>query len=459
MWNINKILFFLFFCTIFLCCTKTEYPSEQIEIANRDLDEILASDTLHVATMRGVTSYFLYRNETMGYNYELISDFAKYLNVTLDIRLADTEQELTDLLSAGEVDIIAYNLYETKERKADFYFVFPRFSSHQVLIQRLGRSSLSDVIHLAGKDVHVKENSIYHRRLKDLNKEIGGTINIVFVPDSLTNDDLIWLTLENEIEFTIAYQNDARVHRVYYPQLDYQIPVGFTQHSGWLIDKNTPDLLAAFETWAELATTQRLQQRLESRYRVRNPYLAARRIPIPAGAISPYDDLFRKFAPIIDWDWQLLAAIAFHESTFDSSAVSHVGASGLMQLMPRTGEIFGLDSVSIFNPEENIRAAVYYIRDLNRLFRQVENKNERIKFVLAAYNAGRSHVFDAMALAEIYGKNPHIWDDNVEYFLEQKGNPEFHQDPVVQHGSFNASETVRFVDNVLDTYERYMRKR
>ena len=456
MWNINKILFFLFFCTIFLCCIKKKTEVSETTTVNRDLDAILVFDTLRVATMHGVTSYFRYRNEVMGYNYELISDFAKYLGVELDIQIVNTEQELTDLLSAGKIDLIAYNLYETKERKEDFHFVFPRFQSHLVLIQQIGRNSLSSVIHLAGKNVHVKENSIYHKRLSNLNKEIGGTINIVFVSDSLTNDDLIRMTLENEIEFTIAFFHDAAVHRIYYSQLDYQIPVGFIQRSGWLIGKNTPDLLAASKTWTKLASTQRLQQSLENQYKLRNPYLAAQRTPIPAGAISPYDDLFKKFAPIIDWNWQLLAAIAFRESTFDSLAISPVGASGLMQLMPRTAEQFGLDSVSIFNSEENIRAAVYYIRELNRLFSGVENRNERIKFILAGYNGGPFHVIDAMALTERYGKNPHIWYDNVAYFLEQKRNPDFHQNPLVQHGAFNAWETIRFVDNVLNTYERYM---
>ena len=425
--------------------------------ANRDLDEIFASDTLRVATMRGATSYFVYRNQTQGYNYELISDFARHLNLALDIRLVNTEQELIDLLSAGKIDVIAYNLVETKERKTDFYFVFPRFQTHKVLIQRAGRNALQNASQLAGKTVYASENSIFHRRLQALNKEIGGTIRIAFAPDSLTTHDLIRMTLDREIDYTTAFFRDAAVHRIYHPLLDYHIPLGFAQYSGWLISKNSPDLLAVFQYWAELPATKRLQWHLENRHIVRNRYLASQRTPTRQRTISPYDDLFRQFAPIIGWDWQLLAAVAFHESSFDSLAVSPAGASGVMQLMPRTAEIFGLDSVTVFNPEKNIRAAVYYLRELNRLFREVENRDERIKFILAAYNAGRSHIFDAMALARRYGKNPHIWYNNVAYFLYQKRNPYFHRNPLVRHGAFNAWETIRFVDNVLNTYERFMR--
>ena len=452
-------VFFLFLCAFFLNCTKeTEIPNAE-QTANRDLDQILTSDTLRAATMRGASSYFLHRSQILGYNFELISNFAKHLSVELDIQIVNTEQELIRLLSAGEVDIIAYNLFETKERKQDFYFVFPRFASHQVLIQRRGRNSLSNISHLAGKDVHVKENSIFHKRLMNLNDEIGGTINIIFAPDSLTTDDLILMTLNNEIQHTIAFKNHAVLHRNYSQHLNFHVPVGFTQHSGWLIHKNTPKLLTAFETWAKLPATARLQQRLEIRYKMSNPYLARRQTPIPEREISPYDDLFKQFAPEIGWDWRLLAAIAFRESTFNSASVSPVGASGLMQLMPRTAAIFDVDSTMIFDPEINIQTSVAYIGILNRLFRQVESKDERIKFILAGYNSGPFHVIDAMALAKRYGKNPHIWFDNVEYFLYRKKYPDFHQDAVVEFGAFNARETIRFVENVLSTYEKYTRKR
>ena len=453
----TQFLFFLFVGTFFLNCVQ-EKPEFTSEIQSRDLDSIIASDTLRVATMRGLTSYFLYRGSAMGYNYELIHDFAKHLNLNLDIRLANTEQELIELLSAGKIDLIAYNLVETKERKEDFYFVFPQISSHLVLIQRGGQNTLQNASQLAGKTVHVPENSVYHRRLHSLNEEIGGTIDIVLAPDSLNVHDLIRMTLDHEIDYTLAFFRDAAVHRLYNLGLNIHIPVGFTQHSAWLISKNSPELQAAVETWAELPATRRLQWHLENRHITRNRYLAAQRASANKRFISSYDELFQQFAPNIGWNWQLLAALAFHESTFNSDAISHAGASGLMQLMPRTAEQFGLDSISIFIPEENVRAAVDYLRALDRLFREIENPDERLKFILAAYNGGRGHIFDAMALAERYGKDPHVWDGNVQFFLYQKRNPDFHQNPLVQHGSFNAWETNRFVENVLNTYERFLNR-
>jgi len=202
-----------------------------------------------------------------------------------------------------------------------------------------------------------------------------------------------------------------------------------------------------------------LESNLYHKYWEKSPYFAQLKVKIPRGAISPYDKLFKKYAAQINWDWRLLASLAFHESGFDSTQVSWVGAAGLMQLMPRTAENFGLDKQTVFNPEKNIEAGVQYIKSLNLTFRKVENKDERVKFILAGYNCGPAHVLDAMALAQKYGKNPQIWFGNVEFFLLKKSEPEFYNDKVVKYGYFRGKQTVRYVHNTLETFEKYLRKK
>jgi membrane-bound lytic murein transglycosylase F len=130
-----------------------------------------------------------------------------------------------------------------------------------------------------------------------------------------------------------------------------------------------------------------------------------------------------------------------------------------MQLMPHTAANFGLDKDTKFNPEMNIEAGVQYIKSLNLVFRQVENNEERIKFILAAYNSGPAHILDAMALARKYGKNPQLWFNQTEYFLLKKSEPEFYNDPVVKYGYFRGKETVKYVKNTLNTYEKYMKRK
>lgn len=461
-WRMIKRIFFILtsvlICVLYSGCTSDNVnnePGPEAVIEFRQLEEIIDSDTLRVATLSESASYFVFRNEIMGYNYELVRNFAKYLKVQLKISIAQTEQELVDMLTGNEIDLIAYNLFETSELKEKFQFISPYIDSRQVLVQKFASDNISNVTELAGKDVYVKENNVIHRRLLNLNNEIGGGINIIPAPDSLTNDDLIEMVLNDEIPYTVSFQYLAAAHRKNTNLLNHTLAVGFTQQSGWVVHKEALDLQKEYDNWYNLSPTLNLRQSLAGKYQSRNPYFSIRKLRIPAGNISPYDDIFKKYAPKIDWDWRLLASLAFHESAFDSTIVSSAGAAGLMQLMPRTAENFGLDSVTIFNPEKNLSAAIEYLLYLERMFKKVQNRDERAKFMIASYNSGPAHVLDAMALAEKYGKNPYVWND-VEYFLNLKKDPTFYEDPVVKYGSFNATETIRYVENTMDTYRKYM---
>lgn len=435
---------------------KVKLPSEN---SFRDIQQIVKSDTLRAGTMYGSTSYFLFREEWMGYDYEMVENFADYLKVNLQVIPATTESELFQLLKEGKIDIAAYNLPVTKALKKHFLYVFPQSQTYMVLVQNMGRKALSSVTDLIGKEVYVKKNTLFYQRLNALNKEIGGGIKIVIAPDSVSNDELIEMVANNKIDYTIAYYDKALLHKSYYKRLDCRLPISFEQPNGWLIRKENTNLYKTLSTWSQLPETQRTEDRLINLYWGKSPYFVIHKIKIPKGAISPYDHLFKKYAPVLGWDWRLLAAMAFHESKFDSAEISRAGALGLMQLMPQTAATFGLNKKNRFNPEANLDAATQYIKSLNLIFREIKDKDERIKFILASYNSGPSHVIDAMALAKKYGKNPHIWFNHVETYLLKKNDPDYYRDPVVKYGFFRGAETVRYVQNVLDTYEKYLKRK
>lgn len=174
----------------------------------------------------------------------------------------------------------------------------------------------------------------------------------------------------------------------------------------------------------------------------------------PVFCISPYDSLFRVYADTIGWDWKMLAAVAYVESKFDTAAVSAVGAQGLMQIMPVTARAMGIPEGMEHDPDESIRAATDYFIYLSHIFRRVPEE-ERINFVLAAYNAGFGHVHDAMRLANKYGKNRHVWNDNVETYLRLKNDSIYYTDSLCRNGRFMATETVLFVHRVQRKYREY----
>jgi membrane-bound lytic murein transglycosylase F len=126
--------------------------------------------------------------------------------------------------------------------------------------------------------------------------------------------------------------------------------------------------------------------------------------------------------------------------------------------MPKTAEAFGLPRELLDDPQENVKAATTFIKRLNRSFSSIQDENERIKFIIAAYNSGAGHIYDAQALAEKYGKNPYLWEENVEECLKLKSLPEYYNDSVCKLGYFRGTETISYVRNVVERWKYYQEK-
>ena len=149
-----------------------------------------------------------------------------------------------------------------------------------------------------------------------------------------------------------------------------------------------------------------------------------------------------------------MAAQCYQESTFDARAVSWAGAKGMMQIMPSTADALGLPQDKLYDPESNIAAAVKYIGQLDAHFQDIGDRRERISFILAAYNGGRHHIRDAMALARRDGKNPFRWREVAQYVL-RLSIPQYYSDPIVKYGYMRGTETVDYVDKIHQRWRSY----
>lgn len=172
------------------------------------------------------------------------------------------------------------------------------------------------------------------------------------------------------------------------------------------------------------------------------------------GIISRYDHLFMKHSRAIRWDWKLMAAQCYQESTFDPNAKSWAGACGLMQIMPGTADMLGLPRAKMFDPESNIEAAARFLGQLDRKFSDIGDRQERISFILAGYNGGPHHVRDAMALARRDGHNASRWREVAPYILKLS-DPKYYRDPIVKNGYMRGSETVDYVDKIRSRWASY----
>ncbi len=170
--------------------------------------------------------------------------------------------------------------------------------------------------------------------------------------------------------------------------------------------------------------------------------------------LSPFDEQLKNGATAIGWDWRLIASMVYQESNFNPKVESWAGAIGLMQIMPETGNFFGVKN--LWDPTQNIKVGIKFIKFLdNQWAKTVIDPHERMKFVLASYNVGLSHVRDAQKLTRKYGRDPTKWEDNVEYFLLKKSNPKYFRDPVVVVGYCRCVGPVTYVKEVLQRYDEY----
>lgn len=445
-----------------------EKPKEELS-EDTSLKVIREKGKISAVTDFNSTNYFIYRGKPMGFQYELLQGLAKELNVDLEIVVNNDLERNFQMLEAEKVDIIAVNLTVTHERSKRIDFTLPHNQTRQVLVQRkpenwrrmstreVELSVIRNQLELAGKEIHVQSNSSFAERLKNLSEEIGDSIKIIETSEYEV-EQLIGMVAKGEIDYTVADENVALINQTYYPNLDVQTAISFPQNLAWGLRKEDDSLRLAINDWLRSFKNSADYNQLYNKYfyNIRAINLVeSEHYTINSGQISEYDELIKTYNDIVGWDWRLIASLIYQESRFKPNVRSWAGAFGLMQLMPSTARRFGASRRS--SPEKNIQAGIKFLKWLDTRFlnRGIDDDEERIKFILGAYNVGLGHILDARRLTEKYGKDPDLWDDNVEDYILKKSNPKYYNDEVVYYGYARGYETYNYVNQILERYEQY----
>jgi len=453
---------------VFASCKKNPAVINSQQTSFLDLNEFRERGKIIAVTDFNSTNYFIYKGEPMGFHFELLKSFSDYVGLNLEIITENDIKKSISMLNSGEADILAVDLSTSSSREKVIRFTEPISQTRQVLIQRkpnrwnsmtndeIEKTLIRNQLDLAGKTVYVQVGSSAFGSLKNLEDEIGDTISIIEVPYEA--EELITLVARREIDYAVCDENIAVVNSGYYPVIDVGTPVSFSQNLAWGVRKVKSDKLASsLNGWIlsfKKSSTYALLYAKYFRNNRSNRIVKSDYYTLNTGKVSPWDIIIKSFSDSLKWDWRLLASLIYQESRFNPTVTSWAGAYGLMQIMPGTGKNFGIDIMA--SPENNIKAGVLYIKYLQNFFStKIPDEKERLKFILAAYNAGAGNVVDAMKLAEKHGKNPLLWDDNVAYYLLKKMEPFYYNDPVVQNGYCRGDESVNFVSEVLQRYSEY----
>ncbi|MFN3650227.1 MAG: transglycosylase SLT domain-containing protein [Armatimonadota bacterium] len=456
----------------------------------RDLPQIREGKVLRVLAPYNSTSYFIYRGEPMGFEYELLRKFAKDHDLELRMVVVPDGEGLARRLRRGDGDVIAARLNPIPGEEAErqgIAFTHALYRTAPTVVQqepvplgtvlpepvertleqgpgaemldrtRLDARLITRPAQLAGKQVHLPRGHPYQKTLIEIEDEISGDIHVVEVRGDSGIEGLIDRVAKGEISLTVAPKNVALLKESVYSNIEVLPTLSQPQKVSWAVRANAPELREALNAWIDEQRQGELLGQLYRKYfvdrrgykeRVESEYLTS-----STGRLSPFDALLRQHAPAIGWDWRLLASLAYQESRFKPAVRSWAGAAGLLQLMPATAREFGCRDRN--DPVQNVQGGVRFLQWLQEFWEnRIHDEEERLKFIIASYNAGPGHVEDARRLTKKYGDDPDRWAD-VAYWMLQLSQKKYYADPVVRHGYVRGLEPVTYVAQILDRFEHY----
>jgi len=308
-----------------------------------------------------------------------------------------------------------------------------------------------NVIHHSPIHFWMHENDSILQHVKDSLKHLGVELSKEFALERVAH---------NEFPSLLVDKHDFLIMHSYFPQLKEHTVLQRNQPVAFAFNPNSESLKDNFNAWHALKRHTADYAFTLKKYGDHSAFIKEKlkyEMPvIRKGTISKYDSLIKRSANKEAFDWKLIAAIIHQESRFRPKIVSPVGAYGLMQLMPSVAKTYRINFKNLSSPDLNIATGTKYFRWLYNHFDKPEFKPEdKIKFTLAAYNAGIGHIFDARALATKYNLNPNVWNGNVETMLLNKSSRKYYMDPVVKHGHCRGYETRVYVRNIMQYYEHY----
>ncbi|MFC1489013.1 membrane-bound lytic murein transglycosylase MltF [Thermodesulfobacteriota bacterium] len=369
------------------------------------LEDVLKTGELSVITRNNAHCYYIYRDQAMGFEYDLAKAFADYLGVKLKVVIAEKWEGMIPALNSETGAFIAASMTITPKRQKQAIFSNYYNGIQQHIITHRSNLSVKRVEDLAGKTVHIRQGTSYQERLEALRKQ-GLDIKAKLHVD-IPTQELIRRVAEKEIEITIADSNIALLNRRYYPQIEIGDPINEKEYLGWVVKKDSLDFRDRINVFFDKIKKSGEFTRIYNKYykdvetfdyvdiRAYHRRLETR-LPI-------YKQIIIQVANRYDFDWRLIAAQMYQESHFDPKARSHAGAFGLMQLTLFTARSLGVKN--ILDPTQNISAGVEHLNNLYALFDEAEGSN-RLFLALAAYNIGQGHIRDAQNLARKMNLDP-----------------------------------------------------
>ena len=438
-------------------------PPRRLAIANKvwtgDFDKMLERRMIRAYAPFSRSLYFSDKGRERGLAAELVRDFERFINVkyarqlgkrplTIYIVPATRDKLLPDVAS-GLADIAIGNLTVTDERQKLVDFVAldeGRRTISEVLVTGPGSPGIKTIDDLSGKQVSVRKTSSYYESLEELNKKFKKDdkpeMTLVLVPESLEDEDMMEMLNAGLFQALVVDDWKARMWAQVLPKIAVHndIVLRADAKTGWAIRKDSPKLAAEiddfYKNWAikQGVVAYRMNQYMKRIKELKDPTASA-----DWKRFQQTLAIFEKYGAKYSFDPLMLAAQGYQESQLNQNAKSHVGAIGVMQLMPATGAEMKVGDIHVTEP--NIHAGTKYMNQLmSQYFPDAKfSEGNRPLFAFASYNCGPGNVSKARKEAARRGLDPDKWFNNVEVVVAEK----------------IGTETTTYVRNIYKFYVAY----
>lgn len=426
-----------------------------------DLPDMINRRAIRVLTTYSKTFFFIDKGTQRGATHDLFIALEKDLNNQLAkekklkqkhlkvriVFIPVTRDNLFKALNEGKGDIAAANLTITSSRQEQVAFTTPLYSDvKELLVSGPSSSDVKNLEQLSGKTVFVRRSSSYYESLQELNARFAKAslppVILQEAPEALEDEDLLEMLNAGLIPLIVVDRHKALFWKQVFPKI--QVHENIVLRDGgsiaWAVRKDNPQLLAELNNFVKhnrqgstLGNTILLRY-LKSATYVKNATANRER-----AKFLQMVEIFRKYGERYDVDWLLMAAQGYQESRLNQSVRSHVGAIGVMQVMPATGKELKVGDIKKIDP--NIHAGVKYMRWMIDHYYgdQPMTPLDKALFSFASYNAGPARIARLRTETQKRGFDPNIWFGNVENLAAEK----------------IGAETVTYVSNIYKYYIAY----
>lgn len=407
---------------------------------------------LRIITRNSPDTYFLWRGELMGFEYELMREFAKRHQIRIEVIVANSYQKMIDLLAQGKGDIIAAGLSKIENRKSELKFSSRYNRVDELLVAHKSSPVIKDLKDLKARTLHVRQSSAFWETAQNLSRQYG--VKVIAADESLATELLIAQVANKEIDLTIADSNLVSIEKRFRENIVAPLKLKESVPHGYVVRDKNPELLSALNRFIKKEYRGTFYNVIKGKYFAGQKRLKKyRKDRITAGsALSPYDKTIQQAARKYHFDWRLITAQMFQESRFDPNARSAAGALGLMQVLPKTASEMGY--TDLYKPEQSIHAGVEYLNWTRARFSEELPLEESSLFALAAYNAGYGHVKDAQRLAKKLNLRADRWFNHVEKAMLLLQQPKYYTK--TRFGYCRGSEPVKYVREIQQRYLKYI---